>query len=172
MNTLKIKQIDISPQFISDYVTLSAANTYTEKQINLPINPGATVSGGHVRVMEFLKVFADFATDTIAEDAYVAFQLTYKTQADLLSGPDVSKWIYKMQRRQQVAGAAGAFISESPFVADLTDGNGNGILIGQQAIFLGAKSAGQTAALTASFKILYRFKDVPIEEYIGMVSGN
>jgi hypothetical protein len=165
------KDTDINPQFISDWVTMSGINTYTSKTINLPVNPGATITKGKVRVMEFLKVYIDFTFDTLVQNGYILVQLTYKEQAAALTALDVQKWIVKMGRKMQVLGAAAAIFAEVPFMADLTDGNGNGILIGQQQIFLGVMTGGQAAAQSCAIKVLYRFKDVPVEEYIGMVQG-
>jgi hypothetical protein len=163
--------VDLNPQFLSEYVTQSGANTYTSKTMILPINPGATISStGKVRVMELLKIYLDMAKDTLAEDGYALVQLTYKEQVAILTAVDVEKYIVRLIRKTQLI-TSGAIMEEFPFVLDLTDGQGNGLLIGQQKLFLGVNTAGQGAALSASIKILYRFKDVNVEEYIGMVQG-
>lgn len=60
---------------------------------------------------------------------------------------------------------------ESPFVNDLTDGAGHGILIATDQLFLQIASNSTTIANEVAFKILYRWKNVPLSEYIGIVQS-
>lgn len=166
--------LDKKPQYINDFVIMSAANTYTQKTINLPINPAATVSGSgknaKVRVMEFLKVFFDMLPDTLAEDASMNMQLTWKSQAALISPTEPQNYIALVKQDFQLI-TSGAIVLVSPIVVDLTDGSGNGILVAVPQIYLGMITAGQSAAINGSCKILYRYVDVDLTEYIGIVQS-
>ncbi len=160
------KNIDVNPQFVSEYCTMSGANTFTEKAITLPVNPGATVENGKVRVIELLKIYIGLEVDTLAEDGYVAAQLTYKTQSSLAM-TEVAKWLYYSKRKMQLITSGGIMYNVMD-VVDFTDGNGNGILYGSQFLYFGVWSSGQGSVCIGNIKILYRFKDVSVEEFIGM----
>jgi hypothetical protein len=166
--------IDKKPQYINDFVIMSGANTFTQKTINLPINPAATVSGkgnaAKVRVMEFLKVFFDMLPDTLAEDASMNMQLAWKTQIALIAPTAPQDYIALVKQDFQLV-TSGGIVLVSPIIVDLTDGAGNGILVAVPQIYLGMITAGQGAAINGSVKILYRYVDVDLTEYIGIVQS-
>jgi hypothetical protein len=165
---------DTKPQFINGYITLSALNTYTELALNLPINPAATVSGGKgnqkVRVMEFLKVFIEMAPDIIAEDALIQFALCYNTHAAMVAPNQTADYIVKAIQDLQII-TSGVSCFNLPIVIDLTDGSGNGVLVAVNKIFASAFSVGQGAAMTFGYKILFRYVDIDVSEYVGIVQG-
>lgn len=166
----KRQTFDMKPQFYNAYVTLSAANTYTQAVLQMPINPAATVSGGKVRVMEILKVLFDMQFDTLAEDGFVGVQLTYQSQTAILSAGDTQKYLDRYSHGTQLI-TSGAVMDVVPIYHDLSDGAGNGILVATPQLFLGAVSIGQSGAMSAGVKLLYRYVDIPIEEYVGIVSS-
>ena len=65
----------------------------------------------------------------------------------------------------------GAIIEQMPIHLNLTDSNGNGILIATQSIVIvGANVSGATAG-TYTAKVLYRLVEVGIQEYVGIVQS-
>lgn len=164
---MRIMTIDKHPQILSDYVTMTAAQAYTEKDIILPINPGATISGKKVRVIEILKIFIDATLDTLAEDAYLFIQFTYKSEADVLTHSEMGRALAVFYRKTHFT-TSGAILTDSPMVIDLTDGAGSGVLYAGAHIYCGMDTLGQGSAGSAAIKILYRYVDVPVEEYVGI----
>lgn len=67
--------------------------------------------------------------------------------------------------------------NEGVDIHDLTDGAGHGVLIATDNIWLTAfingavPDIGTTAALNVFCEILYRFKKVTLQEYIGIVQS-
>lgn len=161
---------DVNPQFLNVGFALSAANTYTQTAVALPINPAATVGKGKVRVFELLKVFMVMLPDTIADDAAVTCQITTKSQATILAPAGASDYILFFQQDIQLV-TSGATITQNPHIIDFTDGNGNGLLIGVPNLYVGATSGGQSAVMGIGCKLLYRYKDVDTTEYIGIVQS-
>ncbi len=161
---------DVNPQFLNAFVTLSAANTFTEKAIQLPVNPGASVGGGRVRVIEILKIFACMEPDTLVEDGATVMNLTYRSHATIRADNEPQDFILKVLVDQQLV-TSGAVCYVFPYVADLTDGAGNGYLVCVPSIYLGAITTSMGVARTAYVKILFRYKDVNTEEFIGIAQS-
>lgn len=70
----------------------------------------------------------------------------------------------------------GSHQQQHPVIHDLTDGAGHGILVATDSIFFGVLNpagygAGGANSLGAEANLLYRWKDVSIEEYIGIVQS-
>jgi len=60
-----------------------------------------------------------------------------------------------------------------PIHIDLTDQNGNGMLIATQTIVVNGGNTSGTAATARTYtaKVLYRLIEVGIEEYVGIVQA-
>lgn len=168
---------DVSPQLLGAIVTLSAANTFTQTTVPVPIQ---RYSAGRERalVMEVLKVFFDLGepdANPAAGGSLLAFSayLSTSSQASFptMDNPVVFAFGQKVVRGAfTAAGTYGTYASD-PFTLDLTDGAGHGVLVATDNIFLGAVSSGFTAVSACSIKILYRFKEVTLAEYIGIVQS-
>lgn len=160
---------DVNPQFLSFSATQSAADTTTTTQIALPIQRLPTGGSAYAQVMEVLKVF--YMVSTLAEvDSFVLCSLTTKNQGTTtvaFSDPTV----FSAYQHENKLTTSGTFFEVTPIVFDLTDGAGHGVIIATDNIF--AQVASTTTSLVNTFrvKILYRFKNVSIQEYVGIVQG-
>lgn len=56
-------------------------------------------------------------------------------------------------------------------MSDLTDGAGHGIIVATDNIYVTLFSAGTGVAAEVDVKIMYRFKNVALAEYIGVVQS-
>lgn len=130
-------------------------------------------------VMELLKVF--YALDeptTIAAAAettkLVRTILTTKnwgtTSVGFDDGSVVSEYTYQVIGAFTAAGTY-ARNTAQPFVQDLTDGAGHGVLIATDSINIQMNSSGTSLTNVCRIKLLYRWKDVAIEEYVGIVQS-
>lgn len=57
------------------------------------------------------------------------------------------------------------------FRKDFSDGAGHGLLIATDSIFAALNSTATTLTNIADCRLLYRFKEVPLAEYIGIVQS-
>lgn len=68
-----------------------------------------------------------------------------------------------------------ANISDFSTPIDLTDGVGHGVLVATDQLFIGAIQSAAASPITGSdtisVRILYRWKDVSVTEYIGIVQS-
>lgn len=168
---------DINPQWLTfNAITQSAANTYTESSINLPINRFQNPKGRSI-VMEALKV--EFTLPTIDSNSAAggdlktcSIQLTPSSSSAInTSDPKVLAQYSRQFRGAFTAGGTYSVVENNPECIDLTDGNGHGVLVATDTLFLGVNTVGYGTAASFACRILYRFKIVTLEEYIGIVQS-
>lgn len=167
---------DVSPQYFVQTVVLSAANTFTQIESGLP-NIRLPVRKGKSIVMELLKIRVTHPViDTAPAAGGTIFQSTWQIgtiSEAAFNSPD-PRVIATSQRESRGAFTAAGSFEYAEWLTeaiDLTDGAGHGILVATDAIFIGASTAGFTGAGTFVARIMYRFKEVSLEEYIGIVQS-
>lgn len=168
---------DVNPQWLNFSVTQSAADTTTTATQNIPIQ--RLPQGGRAQVLEVLRVeistssFPAIASAAEAEDSMVVFLSTtsFGTTATTFSEPRVFAGISKVKQGAFTAGGSFGVEYSNIDRLDLTDGAGHGLLIATDSIFAQYVSGGTGAANVARIKLLYRWKDVGLSEYIGIVQS-
>lgn len=168
---------DVSPQIMTTVIlNLTAANTFTETNIPLPINRFPE-SSGKVVIMEILKVWF-FTSELDANNAAggsVALTSIRLSTASLTTINQADARVIATQEKNWrgafSAGGTSLAVSIEPQPIDLTDGAGHGVLVGTDNLWLGMITTGFTAAASGFAKILYRFKRVSLQEYIGIVQS-
>jgi len=174
---------DVNPQFLSGAVTTLVADTSNTIQVPLPVAraPGAT--GNRVQVVEILKMWIDLPrSPAIAAVGESAKDFFFSVSTAPIPGTGVgfgdwadAKVIWYVEYRMNGAfTAAGTYYTgwvDQGTHIDLTDGVGHGILVGTDNLFFTVSSNNLGSTLRASFKVLYRFKNVGLAEYIGIVQS-
>jgi len=167
---------DVSPQLLTMAITMSAANTFTQSEIPLPVNRFRE-KGKSVIVIEMLKTYWDLSeldANNAAGGNVLQILGQISTASQTTSNPGLTQvvaWAQKSYRGAFTAAGTFQAINEEPITVDHTDGAGHGVLIATDNIFLGLNTIGYTAAASANIKVLYRFKQITIEEYIGIVQS-
>lgn len=164
---------DYSPQILSITIVQTAADTFTTEAIALPI-PRMAAGKGKSVVMEILRV--DFIFDDLTAIAGQV-SLSPMLQTAQVSGSGAFTQLQD-PRTFAYASLDGIFATAVGFAfnsrvisRDLTDGSGRGYLVGTDQIFFRLDSVGTGRANSCCAKILYRFKGVTLEEYVGIVQG-
>jgi hypothetical protein len=163
---------DVNPQYMNLYTPSTGTGTIITQSTATPI-PRLPQRSGRATVMEMFKVFfsTNQATPALTNADFVLFLLCTKN-------PGVTVPANALGDSSVIAAAqatvdfttSGALIYEQPVAYDFTDGAGHGILIATDTLYLqfsnssGASCAGQA-------RIVYRFKEVGVEEYIGIVQS-
>ena len=170
---------DVNPQYLHGTLTLSAANTTTSLTLGTPIvRVGAGPSNRSI-IMEVLKVYVDMPSIDLeaaaATDRSMQFSFStvdFGTGNAQFEDPRVFAQVSANLSNAFTAAGTGTLNSMAmPLVWDMTDGAGHGILIATDNIFVQGNTNNQTAASRFRFKILYRFKEVSLVEYIGIVQS-
>lgn len=170
---------DINPQWFN-MNTNTLASTYSDTATPMPVQ--RLNNRGNSMVMELLKVeFGIGGTQTIVPTAAVAASLRWylTTTTFGTAEPTVQQVTGKVVARARIdvlaaAGSAGQGAIDTLKLIDLTDGAGHGLLIATDNVFLGTIQTGATnpsTAGTGTCRILYRWKNVGLAEYIGIVQS-
>lgn len=176
-DTLTGGTMDVSPQLLNcGPLTLSAANTFTELAVILPTNRFQLRKGRSI-VIEVLKVYFelaewDFISAAGGTRAFSRVELSTKSLT-AFSVDSQNVFAYAIKNWKGAFSATGSFEDQGvdPHVFDLTDGAGHGFLVATDTIFMGADSGAFFQPGSYHAKILYRFKEVGLEEYIGIVQS-
>lgn len=89
----------------------------------------------------------------------------------IFSNPKVFAWTELSVRNAFTAAGSVAQVQPVMQTVDLTDGQGHGVLIATDNIYVCGSASGYQNVQTISFKILYRLKTVSLSEYVGMVQS-
>ena len=167
---------DVNPQYMTLSVTQSAADTYTQVSQQIPIQRLATM--GRAQVMEVLKVFFQSSDINVQSTAAtirrynVSLSTKSLASAPNLSEPTVFALYNKSNLNAFTATGTGMLAQEfEPFIFDSSDGAGHGFLVASDNIYLQIDTLNTGVVNSAQVKILYRWKDVSVQEYVGIVQS-
>ena len=167
---------DVSPQQFTQTITLSAPNTFTQAEsgipmIRLPVRKGRSI------VLELLRVeLSHPALDTQpavgGTTAASSWQISTISKAAVDATDPRVLAVTTIQWRGAFT-AAGSFESVTHLVKslDFTDSAGHGLLVATDSLFFGATTLAFTGSAVFVAKVWYRFKEVALEEYIGIVQS-
>lgn len=169
---------DVNAQFLSYSAAQSGADATTTTTTPIPIQ--RLPSGGKAQVMEVLKVFVsatDLPASASATETLDQIIVSFSTSSFGTTVPAFSEArvfaMYKKSTRSAFT-AAGTYMSQlqtEPFEMDLTDGAGHGFIVATDNIFTQVSSTATGNTNVASCKIMYRWKNVNLQEYIGVVQS-
>lgn len=166
---------DVNPQTMIITVTQSGVDTATGQATSLPI-PRLPIAKGRSLVIELLGVtFIDISTPTISPSNFkMPLLSTNPTTPTTISSAAGDPRAIAMWPRWIVFLAATAEVSYPLEMAkhfDLTDEAGHGILVATDQIYLYLLSVTTSQTNSVVARLEYRFKDVSLEEYIGIVQS-
>lgn len=174
---------DVNPQWMSIKLVAPTTTAVAEKNAwPIPIN--RMISLRSAQVLEILKVELTSVFGTDADTAGAASQvvtlgsnpLHAPTGAITLAQatkPSDAGVICQFRRVTDMATYVGVREHRSPEVLDLTDGAGHGVLVGADNLYtenLQIVGATTGALYETYLRILYRFKNVSMAEYVGIVA--
>lgn len=170
---------DVNPQWLTlTSLSQTVANTFVQQATNLPISRLPTRSG-RAMVMEVLKVWFDFPAPLTGGfsptgQTTVIYAVLSTSPVGTVDSSDATVFAYADQDFRGAFTAGGSYamaFQSAPVQLDLTDGAGHGILIATDSIYLSLSSLNASAIAGLGCKILYRWKEVSLEEYIGIVQS-
>lgn len=160
--------LDVNPQYFNMAAVQSAADTTTTTSFNIPIQRLPT--HGRAQVMEILKVFWFPDSAIVETDNSIEAYMTTSSFGTTAVNFDEPRVFAAFTRDIKIT-TSGQIVNEGPIIQDLSDGAGHGILIATDQIFLQIQSSSTSAAQAMKAKLLYRWKNVGLAEYIGVVQS-
>lgn len=172
---------DVNPQWlVINSLATTAGDTYTSQSVNLPVSRIGGTKSTRATVIEVLKVWFDMPS---YPSNFTSIGQITQSQAQLSTAPlntiqhtnpsvfafHSRKWKGYVQGAGDQIGSASTWAE--PEEQDLTDGDGHGIIIATDQIFFGVDTTGFAASVTFNCRILYRYKEIGLTEYIGIVQS-
>jgi len=171
---------DIKPQTFSMMTSeAGAVDDYVVNSFNLPVpkmfqkNKTTIIE---VLKAEFLLNPQNFVDATATEFCFlpvgnIGRQSGDATALNLLveDATDPRVLAYAIINRRQLT--SGSTVLAYPIVMDLTDQNGNGVLVATDKLFLTGGGIGNGNVGNYICRIFYRYVSVPISEYVGIVQS-
>lgn len=173
---------DVNPQTmqLSPVAQSVGADSFVVQATPLPI-PRYPQQNGKSIVMEILGVYFNLKNFAVPVSASIQYLVCLSTNAavsftDGLVGiqnqMEDPRTVAMMRLALRTGAAASDFVIPASQYIDLTDNAGHGFLVATDNVFL-TLNTSNTAANTnsASCKIEYRFKEVTLAEYVGIVQS-
>lgn len=174
MSRRKIATKDNFPNFISGFIIMDGGSTFTQKTINTPI-PRLKTIGNRATVMELL--YCDIVQQGVSffeASTVLQFQMTLGTvQAVLLPWSDTRVFLdYRLV-------ASGSLTDPLPFLTafgspvryQFQTMDGFGYLLASDSFRIGVNAFNTPDVARIDFKLYYRFVDIPLSEFIGIVQS-
>jgi len=156
---------DVNPELFRCQLPANNA-TVTSTQFPLPIQ--RLNNRGRAMVMELLKVIYTLPS-AVSTDAVNEINICLSTSdrgAATVARP-TDQGVLDVFRWATTVNTSGAVTLESPCYHDVTDGAGHGLLVGSDSLFVQHSNSGINT--TADVTIIYRWKNVGYQEYVGML---
>lgn len=158
---------DTNPQLLTTTITQPAADTAITTEIPIPIARFQQKKGKAI-VFEVLGI-AYYLTDFAAIAAQANVRCSLAT-ADV-TGVDAPQVFDQFRVDGIFATAVGFQYYPLTQYVDLSDGAGHGFLVATDNIFATLQSTATGLANVITVKVKYRFKEVGLTEYLGIVAG-
>jgi len=170
---------DVNPQILTLSAGQSAADTDTNVNVFLPVQR-LNARSGRSLVLEILWVkwfLLDMFTVGAAGVARVQALLTTNqepsTAVNVATRDPRNLSIFNMFQQTGAASNAGFQFTQEAFTKfdDLTDGAGHGVLVATDNMNINIQSSGTGIVNNLMLQVGYRWKEVALVEYIGIVQS-
>lgn len=171
--------MDVNPQFMHGYYIMGTANTTHTWGVKNPVARGIHSGPGQATVMEVLKIFVAMPTYEAlgdVDETSTTRQITFSTHSHgsvLVEFGDTTIFARFKDVDWGAFTPTGSYrlITDEIQMVDLTDGAGHGLLIAADTFYVQLSTYNWAVPAKFSFKFLYRFKNIKLVEYIGIVQS-
>ncbi len=174
------KRVDVFPNFLTGTITqgpIPALDAFTTVLVNTPIpRIQTTRSGQRATVMELLWIEALFPNIKLeAADTALALVFSIGTTPTVVlpfNNPRVFAEV-RLDAHVLTAGASGigTQISRQPFIYNMQSMDGHGYLLAAESFHVSLFSVLTAQQNIAEWRMYYRFIDIPLSEFIGLVQS-
>lgn len=160
---------DVNPQLLNFTVAQTANDVTQTLEQPLPV-PRIGVKKGRSIVVEVLWV--QFSVDDFRTPAGTAVSYTFLLSTAAAAITVADPRTFALEDLEILASAApDRFFRRRTMRQHFTDGAGHGFLVATDSVFLSIVTSNTAGQSAVNCKLAYRFKEVALEEYIGIVAG-
>ncbi len=163
---------DVNPQqLVLNAIQDNALDNPSTSVFALPQAIGLPTKKGMAAVLELLKADVGFSPGlNLAEVAGIFFEMIMAVGTIAVPTPSdaTTIWVANVAKFTVVGGLS---VRQSIFQKDFTDGAGHGLLIAANTMSIEIDSIGSLQTNTAHVRLYYRFKLVPLPEYLGILAS-
>ncbi len=165
----KTVSTDRFPNFLSGTLTESAADTFTTTQVFTPI-PRLKTAGNKATVMELLWLDTDLSTtlNAAAEQVNVNFMIG-STPTAFVQYNDPR--VFALRGVQMQLLTSGAVAVNDPVRFEMQSADGFGYLLASDSFHVSIQGTATGVANIVRWKLFYRFVDIPLSEFVGLVQS-
>lgn len=166
---------DVYPQYFVTQLSTTTNDTTIVAAIPLPV-PRIPTSG-KATILEFLWADINMETGRVGNSSnFTALSLTGSSTLTAGSGgyhtflanPQVIG--YHKNETDQITGV-GVQLVDQPYRLDWQSNDGKGLLIATDRIYIYVTSLATLGLVRATWRVWYRYVDVSIQEYVGIVQS-
>lgn len=162
---------DVNPQILTITATQTGADVSTVVQQPLPI-PRFPSSPGKNLVMEFLSVeYYDMITLVQTGNLCCTVTTNPAIQSSIKAAIQDPRLIDAWLKTITISTAVGITEKNVQYYSELTDHAGHGVLVASDNLYIGVYSATAGNVNDVILKLEYRWKEVTLAEYIGIVQS-
>ncbi len=163
---------DIFPNFLTGTVTESGNDTFTTVLVNTPIPRIQTSRGGtKATVMELL--WAELLIPNINLQlalSNITFQMVIGTVPNTIISFNNPR-VFVEHRWDAHFTTSGLAITQQPFIYNMQSMDGHGYLLAAESFHTSIFSTNTGNSIIAEWRMYYRFVDIPLSEFIGLVQS-
>jgi len=160
---------DQNPQLLHFTALEESVNTFVAKPFATGVHaPHSKAS--FATILELLRLYDQHSIGSIVEADRLRRTLSTRlttTAPNLQDGG----CLYTNEKIFAFTTGGSALSWDTLNTVDFTDGNGNGLLIAVPELFAGIQGTSQGSVQRFQGMLLYRFKEVSIAEYVGILAG-
>ena len=171
---------DVKPQYLTvTSLTAGAVDDYVVNQIALPVPRFGTMKT-KATIMEMLSVDWYLNLEGALDDDHIDMgflaTVTSRSDGDTITAASIAAdaadpLVFGLGVVNINLLTTGGWAQTMPLHIDMTDNNGNGILVATDRIFVVGGSVNNNVAGSYVAKIKYRLVNVGITEYVGIVQS-
>lgn len=168
---------DIFPNFLTGIVTQTGVDAFTTILVNTPIPRIQTSRGGtKATVMELLWIEALFSNIKMeAENTTLLVIFTIGTTPNAVLSFNNPRVFAEVRLDSHVlkegATGIGTMSTRQPFVYNMQSMDGHGYLLAAESFHVSVFSNATVLANVCEWRMYYRFIDIPLSEFIGLVQS-
>ncbi len=166
-------RVDVFPNYLTGSIVQTTAEAFTTVRVNTPIpRIQTTRSGQKATVMELLWVevlFPSIVMGTIT--ANYTLQMVIGIVPAIILPFNNPRVFVEKRLDMHIFAASGGGLTEMPLRYNMESSDGHGFLLAAESFHVSLFTAGTAIVNTGEWRMYYRFIDIPLSEFIGLVQS-